>query len=308
MATDEWGGVRHKAEVPPTDSFGGVRLWHGDCRDVLPGISSASVDAVISDPPYPEIDRDYGRLTEAQWFDLMNSVVEQCRRILKPSGSAVFVLQPNSEKAGRMRTWLWEFMARWGREWNMPQDVWWWNYAALPTEMANHQGGLRASLKACVWLGSPDCFRDQSAVLLEPREWSKKSGNLHRHDITPRRGTSKTTNHGTMLATCLSRGGSTPFNVIICSGSGTKNPNHGHGAQTPLELCRWWVRYICPPGGIVLDPFIGSGTVGLAACIGGRDVIGIESDPTHYATALKRLQAADGAGGLFDSLRIGDGT
>ena len=96
-------------------------------------LASKSIDLLLTDPPYPEIDRAYGRLTEAEWWALVRPVVGEVRRLLKPSGSAVFVLQPNSERLGRMRPWLWEFMAWVCRDWNMVQDVWWWNLtSALP--------------------------------------------------------------------------------------------------------------------------------------------------------------------------------
>jgi DNA modification methylase len=85
--------------------------WHlGDCRDVLPTIPDASINAVFCDPPYPEISRDYGRMTEDEWHDMMHTVVVECRRILKPKGSAAFVLQPNYGKIGQTRLWAWEFL------------------------------------------------------------------------------------------------------------------------------------------------------------------------------------------------------
>jgi hypothetical protein len=40
----------------------------------------------------------------------MKEVATECRRVLKPKGSAVFILQPNYEAVGRMRLWLWEFV------------------------------------------------------------------------------------------------------------------------------------------------------------------------------------------------------
>jgi hypothetical protein len=73
---------------------------------------------VISDPPYPEINRAYGRLSETEWHNLMNQVVEQCRRVLKPTGSAVFVLQANQSRVGSTRPWLFEFVAKWSKEWS----------------------------------------------------------------------------------------------------------------------------------------------------------------------------------------------
>jgi hypothetical protein len=142
-----------------------IQLHHGDCTAVLPTMPAASVDAVITDPPYPCIDREYGRWTEEEWFALMRVVVPECMRVLKPSGSAVFILQPNSERVGRMRTWLWEFMLWVGKEWGIVQDAWWWNHAALPVGGAITKGLLRASLKACVWVGA------ELATATKTRPW-----------------------------------------------------------------------------------------------------------------------------------------
>ena len=165
--------------IIPTDVLDGSVRWSlhaGDCRLWFPTVPTASVDAVVCDPPYPEIDRDYGRLTERQWHALMDVVVTECRRVLKPRGSAVFVLQANSERLGRARTWLWEFMARWGAAWGIIQDVWWWNTSSPPTKHVDRTVGLlRPSLKACVWLGPPDCFRAQDRVL-----WTESERNAAR--------------------------------------------------------------------------------------------------------------------------------
>ena len=109
-----------------------IELYLADCLDKLPEIPSESVDAVITDPPYPCIKRDYGYWTVDEWWAMMRPVVAETRRILKPTGSAVFILQPNSEHVGQMRGWLWEFMAWICRDWNMVQDVWWWNTCAMP--------------------------------------------------------------------------------------------------------------------------------------------------------------------------------
>src|SRR6185312_5641104 len=137
-------------------------LHQGDCLRVLPSIPDGSIDAVVTDPPYPYVDRDYGHWTEAEWFALMDPVVSHCRRVLKPTGSAVFILQANQEKVGRTRPWLWRFMAKWCEEWNMVQDAWWWNHARSPTVHCSRGNGLmRPSVKAMVWCGPPDCYRNQ---------------------------------------------------------------------------------------------------------------------------------------------------
>jgi site-specific DNA-methyltransferase (adenine-specific) len=57
---------------------------------------------------------------------------------------------------------------------------------------------------------------------------------------------------------------------------------------------RWWVRYLCPPGGLVLDPFYGSGTTGEAVVRegGGRRCVGVERVPEYAAAARERVAAA----------------
>jgi DNA modification methylase len=62
---------------------------------------------------------------------------------------------------------------------------------------------------------------------------------------------------------------------------------------------RWWTRYICPPGGTVLDPFVGSGTTLLACHHEGRQGIGIERDAGYCEIARRRLAEAQAATPLF---------
>jgi len=60
----------------------------------------------------------------------------------------------------------------------------------------------------------------------------------------------------------------------------------------PVSLMRWLCRLITPPGGLVLDPFAGSGTTGIAAVAEGFDFVGIEMDPDHHAIAMARIEHA----------------
>ncbi len=60
-------------------------------------------------------------------------------------------------------------------------------------------------------------------------------------------------------------------------------------AVKPLSLMRWLVRLVTPPGGVVLDPFMGSGTTGCAAALEGFDFIGIEQDAEYAEIARRRI-------------------
>lgn len=62
-----------------------------------------------------------------------------------------------------------------------------------------------------------------------------------------------------------------------------------HGAEKPVDLCRRLVKWACPPGGLVLDPFAGSGTTGIACAAEGMRFIGIERDDETAAGAQRRL-------------------
>lgn len=57
----------------------------------------------------------------------------------------------------------------------------------------------------------------------------------------------------------------------------------------PLDLMRWLVRLVTPPGGTVLDPFLGSGTTALAALDEGFACIGIEREEHYMEIARDRL-------------------
>jgi hypothetical protein len=147
--------VSHRSPAEQRSRSGATTLLHGDCRHEMRKLATASVDAVITDPIYPEVSRGYGRIGEAEWHDLMRDVVRESRRVLKPTGSAVIILQPNAEKVGQMRLWLWEFVVWAGKEWNLIQDVWWWAVDAMPVVHLQRKVGLmRPSVKTCVRLGA----------------------------------------------------------------------------------------------------------------------------------------------------------
>jgi site-specific DNA-methyltransferase (adenine-specific) len=71
-----------------------------------------------------------------------------------------------------------------------------------------------------------------------------------------------------------------------------------HITQKPLRLMLDLVK-IAPPKGTVLDPFMGSGTTGVAAVTLGLRFIGVELDPQHFETALRRIADAQQQGDLF---------
>lgn len=262
-------------------------IIHGDCRDEFSKLTSNSVDAVITDPIYPEVDREYGRITEADWHDLMRIVVNECRRVLKPTGSAVFILQPNYESVGQMRLWLWEFMLWAAKEWNLVQDVYSWTQDAMPlTGTSRKQGLMRQSVKTCVWLGPKDCFRNQDAVLNTPSQ--RTTDRSASDDRLVQGRNDKSYRVGTMASAAAERGGTTPFNLMPISNGGQARGDHP--ATTPQQLAEFWCKYIVPENGVLLDCFAGSGGILTSGLDHGSKVIGIEKEQRYVEMAWQRIR------------------
>lgn len=69
-----------------------------------------------------------------------------------------------------------------------------------------------------------------------------------------------------------------------------RGENNNHPTVKPVKLMKYLIRLITPKGGIVLDPFMGSGTTGLAAKLEGIDFIGIEKEKEYFDIATNRLK------------------
>ena len=81
----------------------------------------------------------------------------------------------------------------------------------------------------------------------------------------------------------------------ICMGNERLKNGEGktlHPTQKRLDLCKYHIEIMCPPDGIVLDPFAGTGSIGIAALELGRKYIGIERDETYFLAMEERFRNA----------------
>lgn len=78
---------------------------------------------------------------------------------------------------------------------------------------------------------------------------------------------------------------------MACDKRGENGGLREHPTQKPIRLMTWCLDVAkVPIGATVLDPFMGSGTTGIACLRTGRNFIGIEKDPRHFATAVARIE------------------
>jgi len=89
-------------------------------------------------------------------------------------------------------------------------------------------------------------------------------------------------------------GGASRFFYIAKAGRDERGGGK-HPTVKPLALIRWLCRLITLPGGLILDPFIGSGTTAVAARMEGFRCIGIDQEEAYLANAVSRLTLGDRA-------------
>jgi site-specific DNA-methyltransferase (adenine-specific) len=99
-------------------------------------------------------------------------------------------------------------------------------------------------------------------------------------------------------------GGGSAARFFYCAKADKADRDDGnhHPTVKPVDLMRYLVTLVCREGGTVLDPFMGSGTTGIACIRSGRKFIGIERDARYFEIARQRLLRESAQPDLFFSL------
>jgi site-specific DNA-methyltransferase (adenine-specific) len=89
---------------------------------------------------------------------------------------------------------------------------------------------------------------------------------------------------------CALLGNASRFFYCAKASKSDRGDGNGHPTVKPTELMRYLCRLVTPPGGVVLDPFMGSGSTGKAAVLEGFRFIGIEREAEYLEIARGRIQ------------------
>ena len=82
------------------------------------------------------------------------------------------------------------------------------------------------------------------------------------------------------------------FAAVCAKANAKERMGFDHPTVKPIALLRWLVRMVTPPGGVVLDPFAGTGTMGAAAEAEGFDAILVEREAKYAGFIKQRLPSA----------------
>ncbi len=94
-------------------------------------------------------------------------------------------------------------------------------------------------------------------------------------------------------------GNASRFFYVAKASKADRGEGNKHPTCKNTNLMSWLARLVCPPGGTVFDPFMGSGSTGVASIREGFGFIGIEQEAEYFATAKRRLKAAQAKEPLF---------
>lgn len=241
------------------DEVAGIRIFHGDCRDILPLIEPASVDLVLTDPPYQETSLDWDRAVVG-WLDLVRPTLARSGSVWSFGSLRSFLLNP-------------EALAKW----HLVQELIWekHNGSIFHADRFRRVHEIVAHFvpRNVLW---SDIYTDPQFTLDATKRTVRRKGRPPHSghiDATPY----ASTDGGPRLMRSV-------LQVRSCHGTAV------HPTQKPEGIVRPPMLYSCPPGGLVLDPFIGSGTTLVVAQQEGRRCIGIEIDEEYCAKAVTRLQ------------------
>ena len=304
-----------------------TRRWHlalDDCREFLCGLPDGCADAVVTDPPagINFMGRAWDRFSgRAAFVTFMTDVMAECLRVLKPGGHAFVWALP---KTAHWTTWAVEdagFEIRdvvvhlFGQ--GMPKSL------ALLKPAAEHWILARKLLTSTVaanvlahGTGSlnidacrVDGGRHPANVVLD--EVAAEALDLQSGILTSgamASGTVRAVRDGVVygklgpIATTqdivASSGGASRFFYVGKASTKDKTSDglidNDHPTPKNTALMRWLCRLVTPPGGLVVDPFTGSGSTGVACALEGFQFLGVDADPVSDNTSLHRIAHAYG--------------
>lgn len=249
-----------------------VVLYQGDCMDLLPAIPDATVQLVVTSPPY-NIGKEYeNSLSLSEYQQFQDRVIAECVRVLTDTGSICWQVG-NYVQDGEI----------------LPLDVLFYymlkqHGLKLRNRIVWHFGhGLHCSRRfsgrheTILWFTKGDDYLFNLDAVRVPQKYPGK-----RYFKGPKRG--ELSGHPD---------GKNPGDVWeIPNVKSNHVEKTAHPCQFPVELVERLVLALTDPGDALLDPFAGVGSACAAAVMHGRRALGAEVVPEYAAIARERIDMA----------------
>ena len=265
----------------------------GDCRQMLPTIEPESIDCIVTSPPYYNL-RDYGmpgqigaENTVEEYIDNLTDVFSKSRTVLKPNGTLwLNVADTYAQKNLLGIPWQLAFALR-NDGWILRQDIIWCKPNPMPESVVDRCTKAHEYLflltKSAKYYFSLDSVKEEAQYKPSDSPKVKKSCRYGGKKYALNQDMFYRTKSGNIYNYTGTRHPRSVWTIPTQPFSGE------HFATFPEELVRRCILAGCPPSGIVMDPFCGSGTTGKVAYDLGREFCGIELNPKYAEIATKRI-------------------
>ena len=257
----------------------------GDSREELTAFAE-QVDLIVTSPPYADArHKHYDSVHPDSFVEWFMTFHESYFQALKPEGSLVINIKDKVVDGVRHR-YVWRMIdALCERGWFAIEDYIWHKTNPMPGSWPTR---LSDGWEYCFHLAkskrpyfNADAVRKPIGDWVESRLRKLGENDLSRHNSANESGFGRDISKWVGKQTVL------PTNVISRALVGR---NKNHPAVFPVDLPLFFIKLLSPENGLVVDPFGGSGTTGIAALSVGRDCVLIDNNAQYCLEALKRLR------------------
>ena len=275
-------------------------IYCGDALSELSKLPDGLVDTIVTSPPYYK-QRDYASSRQlgqedscGQYVDRLVRIFSEGRRVLKPGGSLWLVLGDKYQD-GRQLGVPWRgALALMDDGWILRSDVIWHKPNAMPsstkTRPTTDHDYIFFFTKSKTYYYDADAVREPHVTFTEKSRMRGGRGHFHRRNGTPevgKNGGNSNLHDGRWDQAFHPKGRNkrTVWSIPL------SKFRKAHFAVFPEALVETCVRAACPSDGVVLDPFLGSGTTIVVAKRLGRGFVGIDCVQEYCKMARERLAA-----------------
>ena len=236
------------------------RIILGDCGVILRTLSDASVNLIVTSPPYADNRKStYEAVPIEQYVEWFLPISAQLKRVLKPDGSFILNIKERAIN-GERQTYVLELILEMKKQgWLWTEEYIWHKKNCYPGKWPNR---FRDAWERCLHFTKQKQFKMfQDAVRVPMGDWTgKRLVNLSETD--KKRDVSRVgSGFGKNISHWIGREYAYPTNVLHLA---TECSNRGHSASFPVALPTWFIKLFTEEGDVVLDPFVGSGTTAVA--------------------------------------------
>jgi site-specific DNA-methyltransferase (adenine-specific)/site-specific DNA-methyltransferase (cytosine-N4-specific) len=269
---------------PLKDSRRACLILCGDSREQLKTFQG-SVDLVVTSPPYADSrKKHYDSMHPehfAEWFSTFHDVLWNS---LKGDGSLVINIKDKVVDGVRHR-YVWETISRLtALGWNCIEDYMWHKPNPMPGYWPTR---LRDGWEYCFHLAkSKKPYMNQDAVRIPIGDWAKTRLEKLGEGDKKRHNSGNDSGFGRDLSRWVGKDTVLPTNVLDFS---PVTRNKGHPAAFPPDLPQFFIKLLSRPGGLILDPFGGSGTTAIAALSLQRDCVLVDNSEEYCRVAYRRV-------------------